>query len=253
MITKDQIKNLSKTFQIDEFSIFREYLQLVFLSYLYQEKYANKIFFKGGTALRLLFGSPRFSEDLVFSTSYSDLEITKFMKKIEKKLNRELQGLTINPLHKGEDGIRFRIIFKNAEFKYQFSIRLDFHRQKSIINTQISTLTTQFPIIIFPQISHLSGEGILIEKFEALETRKKGRDIFDIWFLLSKGIKTNKYVKSKDFENKTIKSLKAFPEALLKKDLGRFLPRVQRQIIPSLKKETMRLLLQGQLDFTQTF
>ena len=47
MITKDQIKNLSKTFQIDEFSIFREYLQLVFLSYLYQEKYANKIFFKG--------------------------------------------------------------------------------------------------------------------------------------------------------------------------------------------------------------
>ncbi|MEK7536596.1 MAG: nucleotidyl transferase AbiEii/AbiGii toxin family protein [Patescibacteria group bacterium] len=253
MITKDQIKNLSKTFQIDEFSIFREYLQLVFLSYLYQEKYANKIFFKGGTALRLLFGSPRFSEGLDFSTSYSDLEITKFMKKIEKKLNRELQGLTINPLHKGEDGIRFRIIFKNAEFKYPFSIRLDFHRQKSImntqistfINTQISTLTTQFPIIIFPQISHLSGEGILIEKFEALETRKKGRDIFDIWFLLSKGIKTNKYVKSKDFENKTIKSLKVFPETTLKKDLGRFLPRVQRQIIPSLKKETMRLLLQG--------
>lgn len=239
MITKDQIINLSKTFQIDEFSIFREYLQLVFLSYLYQEREASKIYFKGGTALRLLFGSPRFSEDLDFSTSYSDLEITKLMKKIEQKINRELPNLTINPLHKGKEGIRFKIIFNNAEFKYPFSIRLDFHRQKSISNTEISTLTTQFPIIIFPQISHLSGKGILIEKFEALEAREKGRDIFDIWFLLSKGISTEK------LKDKIIKSLKAFPKNTLKRDLEKFLPKIQRQIIPNLKEETMRLLLQG--------
>ena len=38
MITTDQIKDLSITFQMDEYSIFREYLQLIFLSYLYQEK-----------------------------------------------------------------------------------------------------------------------------------------------------------------------------------------------------------------------
>ena len=69
MITTDQIKDLSIIFQMDEYSIFREYLQLVFLSYLYQEKEASKIIFKGGTALRLLFGSPRFSEDLDFSTN----------------------------------------------------------------------------------------------------------------------------------------------------------------------------------------
>src|SRR3972149_1697860 len=105
MITKDQIKNLSEIFQIDEFSIFREYLQLIFLSYLYQEKGASKIIFKGGTALRLLFGSPRFSEDLDFSTNYDDLEITKLIKKIEVKIDRELPSLTINPLHKGKEGI----------------------------------------------------------------------------------------------------------------------------------------------------
>jgi len=236
MITKDQIKNLSGIFQIDEFSIFREYLQLTFLSYLYQEKEASKIVFKGGTALRLLFGSPRFSEDLDFSTNYNDLEIIKLLKKIEEKINKELSGLTIKSLHKGKKGIRFRITYRQDDFKYPFSIRLDFHRQKSILNTQISTLTTQFPIMIFSQIFHLSGEGILIEKFEALNSRKKGRDIFDIWFLLSKGVKL------KSFEDKTIKILKLFPQVVLEKDLGKFLPRSQKQIISSLKDETINLL-----------
>jgi len=83
------LKELATIFKIDEYSIFREYLQLLFLSYLYQEKKANKLFFKGGTALRLIFGSPRFSEDLDFSTTYSDSEITKLLKNIEAKIAKE--------------------------------------------------------------------------------------------------------------------------------------------------------------------
>lgn len=236
MITKDQIKDLSKTFQIDEYSIFREYLQLIFLSYLYQEKNANKVFFKGGTALRLLFGSPRFSEDLDFSTNYSDSEISKLLGKIKGKINRELPGLTIKLLYKGKEGIRFKIIYKQATFKYPFSIRLDFHRQTSILNTQISTLTTQFPIMIFPQVFHLSGEGILTEKFDALETRNKGRDIFDIWFLLSRGI----HIEIP--KDKIIKNLKLFSQSVLEKDLSKFLPKAQKQIIPNLKEEIIKLL-----------
>lgn len=236
MITKDQIKHLSEIFQIDEFSIFREYLQLVFLSYLYQEKGANKIFFKGGTALRLLFNSPRFSEDLDFSTDYTDGEITKLIKKIEKKVNRELPNLTIKPLHKGKEGIRFRITYRHDGFKYPFSIRLDFHRQEYITNTQVSTLTTQFPIMIFPQIFHLTGEGILIEKFEALNSRNKGRDMFDVWFLLSRGIHVEMV------KDKIIKNIENFPLSLLEKDLGTFLPKSQKQIIPTLKNETITLL-----------
>ncbi len=237
MITKDQINDLSKTFQIDEYSIFREYLQLVFLSYLYQEKESSKVIFKGGTALRLLFGSPRFSEDLDFSTNCKDSQIAKLLKKVIEKISKEIPDIKLNPLYKGKEGIRFRMSFKNAEFKYPFSIRLDFHQQKIIKNIVVSTLATQFPIIIFPQVFHLSGEGILTEKFKALETRNKGRDIFDIWFLLSKRIHTN------GMKNKIIKNLKLFPQSLLEKDLGKFLPKSQKQIIPVLKKEILSLLL----------
>lgn len=236
MITKDQIKYLSKTFQIDEYSIFREYLQLVFLSYLYQEQKSNKIFFKGGTALRLIFGSPRFSEDLDFSTEYGDSEIVSILDKIRKKIDRELPNLKITPLHKGKEGIRFRLTFREDGFKYLFSIRLDFHQQKTILDTQVSTLTTQFPVMIFPQVYHVSGKGIMIEKFDALKNRNKGRDIFDIWFLLSKGIKIEKINKN------DVKNIKLFPQKSLEKDLGKFLPKSQKQITPVLKDEIVKLL-----------
>lgn len=237
MISKDQIKDLSVTFKMDQYSIFREYLQLVFLSYLYQEKGASRIFFKGGTALRLLFGSPRFSEDLDFSTDYQDSQITKLLKKIVGKINKEIPDLKLTPLYKGKEGIRFRIIFKNPEFKYPFSIRLDFYRQELIVNSQCSTLITQFPIMIFPQIFHLSGEGILIEKFDALDSRNKGRDVFDIWFLLSRGTKNERS------EGKIIKNIESFSQTLLEKDLAKFLPKGQKQIIPVLKAETIKLLV----------
>lgn len=236
MITRDQIKNLSQTFQIDEVSIFREYLQLIFLSYLYQEKGANKIFFKGGTALRLLFGSPRFSEDLDFSTDYSNLEITGLVKNIEKKMNRELPNLTIELWHRGKEGIRFRITFREENFKYPISIRLDFHQQRVMAETKISTLTTQFPMMIFPQVFYLSGKSILAEKFKALGSRMKGRDVFDIWFLLSRGINIGK------IDKKAVKNIANFPQPLLEKDLGKFLPRSQKQIIPNLKDEAIKLL-----------
>lgn len=50
-------------------NIAREYLQHLFLSRFYQLKKSEYFFFKGGTALRLVFRSPRFSEDIDFTAS----------------------------------------------------------------------------------------------------------------------------------------------------------------------------------------
>ena len=48
-------------------NIVREYVQHLFLTELYQLPESEKLLFKGGTALRIIFDSPRFSEDLDFS------------------------------------------------------------------------------------------------------------------------------------------------------------------------------------------
>jgi len=240
MITGNQIGDLSLFWQIDKFTVFREYLQLVFLSYLYQEKEAGKIFFKGGTALRLLFGSPRFSEDLDFSTVYSDGEITKLLQELEKKIIRELPGLKIVHAYSGREGIRFGMKFDLPDFKYPFNVRLDFHRVGKVGGVQVSTLATRFPIIIFPQVFHLSMEAILAEKLAAIETRRKGRDIFDVWFLLSKGAAVASHIKYD--KDKIIKKVKSFSQTQLDKDLGKFLPKNQKKIIPALKEEVVKML-----------
>ncbi|MEK7513404.1 MAG: nucleotidyl transferase AbiEii/AbiGii toxin family protein, partial [Patescibacteria group bacterium] len=172
-----------------------------------------------------------------FSTNCQDSQITRLLKKIVGKISRELPNIKLDPLYKGKEGIRFRIIYNSSEFKYPLSIRLDFHQQKIIKNRQISTLTTRFPVMIFPQIFHLSEERILSEKFEALESRIKGRDIFDIWFLLSRGIRTGKLTP------RIIKRLESIPQTVLAKDLGKFLPRGQKKIISVLQKEVINWLL----------
>ncbi len=236
MISNDQILNLSKTYQIDRFTIIREYLQLIFLSFLYQEKNANKFYFKGGTALRLLYASPRFSEDLDFSTKADSLEIDELLKKVELRMKSEFKGIEIVKIWQGKDGIRYRIHFSGLDLKFPLNLRLDFHQTKVIGDFQISTLKTNFPVLVFPQISHLSIDAILEEKIKALETRNKGRDIFDIWFLLMKG------VNHREFSKIAIDNLKKFPEKKIESDLAVFLPKGQKNIIPLLIEEILKLL-----------
>jgi predicted nucleotidyltransferase component of viral defense system len=67
MLSHNQINELSKRFEISDIVVFREYTQLLFLKELMNQNYSKNIFFKGGTAIRLLFGGERFSEDLDFS------------------------------------------------------------------------------------------------------------------------------------------------------------------------------------------
>lgn len=67
MIDFETIKNLARRDQTRIDNIIREYIQHLFLSSLYRQKEANYFYFKGGTALKIIYQSPRFSEDLDFS------------------------------------------------------------------------------------------------------------------------------------------------------------------------------------------
>src|SRR3989338_1313089 len=68
MITIEALEKLARQYQTGVFpNIIREYFQHVFLEELYKLPEAKQMLFKGGTALRIIYGSPRFSEDLDFS------------------------------------------------------------------------------------------------------------------------------------------------------------------------------------------
>ena len=67
--------------------ILREYLQTKIIDIFYQEKVSVNLFFIGGTSLRLLRNTDRFSEDLDFDTiKISAKQIDKLINLAFKKL-----------------------------------------------------------------------------------------------------------------------------------------------------------------------
>jgi predicted nucleotidyltransferase component of viral defense system len=95
MITESVVRELAKKLQTSEGNILREYVQHLFLSALYQKPNSNHLYFKGGTALRILYGSPRFSEDLHFSAGF------KSSKSLESLLLATLTEIEREGIHAG--------------------------------------------------------------------------------------------------------------------------------------------------------
>ena len=70
MLDLQQIKNeYSEPLQGYERAIVREYLQYKILQAIFESKHASHLSFLGGTALRIVHGNSRFSEDIESTTS----------------------------------------------------------------------------------------------------------------------------------------------------------------------------------------
>lgn len=236
MITDQQIRQLSRRYSIDDLTIIREYLQMTVLDYLYRQKGSGRILFKGGTALRLLFRSPRFSEDLDFSTNYGADQIKKIVRAVDRDLTRELPDTKISLIYSGKNGLRFRLRYTPAGLAYPLTIRLDF-QFGTLPKGDVTSLATDFPLVVFSPVSHYSEKEILKEKYQALGNRKKGRDFFDIWYLLKKGIR----IKPKN-KKVMISVIASTPQKQLERDIAKFLPKPHRILLPNLKKYLLELL-----------
>lgn len=173
--------------------IIREYLQYKILEIIFETPYENKLAFLGGTCLRIVYGSNRFSEDLDFDNfnlSTDDFNgITEIVKRELERLGYEVE---MRNAKKGAYHcyIRFpELLFKEG---------LTNHKEEKIL-IQLDTESHEFdykpdqPILnkfdVFTQINVTPGDLLLAQKFYAVINRKrnKGRDFFDIVFLLGQG------------------------------------------------------------------
>ena len=245
MISQKELENLSLEFGIDKITIFREYLQILFLSYLYREKKSEKIYFKGGTCLHFLYHSPRFSEDLDFSTSLKRSSIRKLIKKIVKNIEKEISPLQLIFVYSGKRSLKYRIKYLGEELKYPLNIRIDLSFENPILRSSAAKIETKFPLFFPALILFLDKKEILTEKIRAFLSRGKGRDIFDLWYLFSEGVPLDKKVLEQKlkqnglkFDKKLfLKKIKNYPPKKLNADLAKFLPQPYRRIIPKLKEE----------------
>lgn len=257
MISADFVDRKASSSQIDKYSIIREYFQLLFLRYFYEIEDAKGIqaYFKGGTALRFLFGSFRFSEDLDFNCGGTADGLKSALQTLLPKLELE-SGCEI--LVKDEKVfekrcVGYRLVFQsNLLLKQPLGVRLDFSFREAPLEPKVSAVAPlDYPISPFPLVKHLSVEEILAEKIRAILTRNQPRDLFDLWFLLKREtemrwdfvVKKMKYYPDVPFDQQIlIEKIEGFKPEELKKDLNKFLPRNYREYYPKFISEVLELL-----------
>ena len=243
MISTNTLQSLSDKNGIDKYSILREIIQISFLEELYKLPQSKRLFFKGGTALKILFDSTRYSEDLDFTTNLDAKEIIKIVDETASQLNKEYPKLTIKNLDT-LTGIFKKISIPTDISSQPLTIKLDFSQRESVVDPKSGTIFTNLPITTSSVIQHLSDEEILAEKYRAIINRIKGRDLYDFLFLLKRGVKFNlklvneklNYYKEKYNPEDFVKKINKWDEKELDSDIRRFLPLKDRSIIPEIKR-----------------
>lgn len=250
MLSKEQAQYFSKRLKIDLFTIYREYLQLLFLKYFYSQKETEQVFLKGGTALRFLFDSFRFSEDLDFTSLIKEKKIKEIINKTLSDLEKEIPNLSFKEEETIANSFTGRVFQELEEFKFPLTIRLDFSLREEPYQTTLSLIESEFPIGPYPQVAHLKAEEMLAEKIRAILTRKRGRDIFDLWFLLSKKVSidwnlVNKkmalYNRKTDLEE-LIERIESLSQKEIEEDLTKFLPLSHRNLVGKIKNLALEKL-----------
>lgn len=183
MIAYDQIQQLATQYQTSELNVIREYLQNLFLSYFYQQSQTDDIYFKGGTALRLFYRSPRFSEDLDFSTNQENVPgIEQVLLEVLGKMGKENIQTNLQEANTTSGGYLSVIDFTIYEqtIPIQIEISLREKENKGELVTIPSDFIPPYNVVI------LEENQLISQKMRALRARKKPRDFYDLYFLLRK-------------------------------------------------------------------
>ncbi len=179
MLTRKQIEKIAMKNRVTLFIQERDYIQAAYLSLLYSK--TMSFMFKGGTCLRMAYGSPRYSEDLDFNSAldeneaYSALETAA--KELEyfgiraevrnKRMSRAGFGFTLSyrgPLYEGRD------ITKGL-------VRIDVSLRGESVSEDRIMVRTEYDDVKTFIISASSLDHIFAEKVRALLVR--GMVVFD--------------------------------------------------------------------------
>ncbi|MCX6356732.1 MAG: nucleotidyl transferase AbiEii/AbiGii toxin family protein [Candidatus Aureabacteria bacterium] len=229
MIEKGQVQNLSQAWQTTADNVIREYFQQLFLSRLYQEKGSDGLLFKGGTALRIIWQSPRFSEDMDFTGVNITIKVIEAL--IEGALAKiEMEGISTEIVEsKSTSGGYLAIfLFKTSEYKSRIQVEVSLRSDKKGLGT--ATLI-QSDLVMPYTLIHLQENLLVAEKIQACLTRGKARDFYDLYFILRGRMAFKEtFIQNTQLKAKILKVVKS-GKLDFKRELKAFLPVNQYMII----------------------
>lgn len=228
MISQSTIQKIAQKLQSTELNIRREYIQNLFLSYFYQQAESGKIYFKGGTALRIIFQSPRFSEDLDFSSASTT--INKF-EDILIQTTREIEheGIEVDIKESKKTSGGYFAIVHFIVNNQEIAIQLEISQRKGLYKGEVKTIVSDF-IPPYTLVT-LSQHQLIGEKLQALLTRQKARDFYDLYYILRANLISTK---EKDILKKVLIILDK-TNIQFGKELKTFLPKSHWAIIRNFK------------------
>jgi len=174
----------------------KDYLLKLFL-YNYYTRYDDAVF-KGGTCIRYLFGLNRFSEDLDFNIS---IPPERFQEQVEKTLEEiRLIGMDTYFLkdEQFEESYTCEIGFHGPLYRGTEQTRNKFRidawkRTGTVYEPEWNLIESEYPETkAYFLVRAMNEEEMMVEKILSLIERGKGRDLYDVWFLLKKGVTVDK-------------------------------------------------------------
>jgi len=202
-----------------------EYLQHELLDSIFKEKLSVSLSFIGGTAIRLLYQNPRFSEDLDFDNfGLSFGEFETLLKNACKDMANKGFVIECRFVECGA----YHCYIKFPDILYQVGISPESSRKIIIrINTETKgkyyepQLYIMNRFALYRQIQTAPASVLLAQKMMTVLERKreKGRDLFDVSYLMGLAEPDFNYIaRSINIEQKQF--LKLFDEKLQNIDLN---------------------------------
>lgn len=197
----------------------KEIIQEITLAGLARGNFFDKAAFYGGTALRIFYGLPRFSEDLDFTllTNQPSFSLKPYFKSVEETLNSFGLDVTIEEASKKESDVESAFLKANTKIHFlkiyagrKFADKIQDNKKMNVkfevdttppigFETEVKVLTP--PITASVKVlkpSYLFAGKMHAILFRKWQTRIKGRDFYDLLWYLGQGIPINlEYLENK--------------------------------------------------------
>jgi predicted nucleotidyltransferase component of viral defense system len=191
MIDRETLIRIAKFTGMKPFQQEKNYIQLLILKSIYSFV-SRELVFKGGIALSLFYSLNRFSEDLDF-TLKENFDIKNLMNEISKDLEAFGVRNNVRILEDNPTSFSFRIGAEGPLFTKEIErcfVRVEISKREEVVkDVEVKEVKPIYADISPFLVIVMNAEEILAEKVRALLHRAKARDLYDLWFLLQKGVK----------------------------------------------------------------
>ncbi len=192
MIRKDELAKAAESKRLSLENAEKDYFLELLLFSIYGE-FGDILVLKGGTSLYKIYNLNRFSEDLDFTLNRRRFDADKFVKKISASI-RLLEIESKADIERYRNEINIKLILKGPLYDGRkeslclISLNISL-RERVVKEAKKELIIPQYREIPAFEVFAMDQQEIFAEKIRAILTRTKPRDVYDLWFLLKKGIK----------------------------------------------------------------